>query len=135
MSQSQTVNPAINVQVQHLAMTDFAAFGATAEELVAYALDDIGVLSPDTLINGERARPLVESFYHKRQQVRRSTRLGNLLIQSGVITREQLIEALSCHVTREVPLGEALILLSFCTQEQLDDTLSQQAEMRRRLNS
>ena len=123
------------VQVQNLAMSHFSTFGATPEELVAYALDDIGVLGSDTRINGAQARPLVESFYHKRQQVRRSTRLGNLLIQGGVITQEQLIEALSCHVTREVPLGEALILLSFCTQEQLDATLSQQAEIRRRLNS
>lgn len=123
------------VCIAHLAMADFSAFGATADELVAYALDDIGVLSAETLINGAPARPLVESFYHKRQQVRRTTRLGNLLIQGGVISREQLIEALSCHVTREIPLGEALIALGFCTQEQLDATLSQQAEIRRRLNS
>lgn len=123
------------VRVEHLSMSDFAAFGATAEELVAYALDDIGVLSTETQVNGQPARPLVESFYHKRQQIRRTTRLGNLLIQGGVITREQLIEALSCHVTREIPLGESLIELGFCTQEQLDTTLSQQAEIRRRLNS
>lgn len=123
------------VRIEHLAMTDFSAFGATADELVAYALDDIGVLSTDTLINGQAARPLVERFYAKRQQVRRTTRLGNLLIQGGIISREQLIEALSCHVTQEIPLGEALISLGFCTQEQLDATLSQQAEIRRRLNS
>ncbi len=123
------------VQIQGLNTTDFAAFGATPEELVAYALDDIGILDVKTHINEKPARPLVERFYAKRQKVRRTTRLGNLLIQGGVINREQLIEALSCHVTREIPLGEALILLGFCSQQQLDDTLSKQAEMRRRLNT
>ena len=121
------------IEVSSINAEDFAAFGATEAELVAYALDDIGLLAPDTQIDGQAARPLVESFYFKRQKVRRTTRLGNLLIQEGIITREQLIEALSCHVTREIPLGEALVELKFCSREQLEATLSKQAEMRRRL--
>lgn len=121
------------IYLQNIKIEDFSAFGANPAELVAYALDEVGLLGSHTLINGKGARQLVESFYHKRQKVRQNTRLGNLLIHEGIITQAQLIEALSYHVTHEVPLGSALIQLKFCSQEQLDTALARQAEIRRLL--
>lgn len=121
------------LQIQNLQLADFSAFGATPAELVSYALDEVGLLGSHTLIDGRSGRQLAESFYRKRHKVRQNTRLGNLLIQSGIITQAQLIEALSFHVTREVPLGQALTQLNFCSQAQLDSTLARQAEIRRRL--
>lgn len=123
-----------NIYLQNLKIDDFSAFGASAPELVAYALDEVGLLGSHTLISGKSARKLVESFYNKRHKVRQTTRLGNLLIQAQVITQSQLIEALSYHVTHQVPLGQALIQLAFCSQEQLNDALARQAEIRRRLD-
>lgn len=122
------------IYIQNLNVGDFSAFGALPGELVAYALDEVGLLGSHTLINGKSARQLVESFYVKRHKVRQNTRLGNLLINEGVLTQAQLIEALSYHVTHEVPLGTSLIQLGFCTQIQLDQALARQAEIRRQLN-
>lgn len=116
--------------LQNLKIEDFSAFGARPEELVAYALDEVGLLGSHTLIAGRSGRVLVESFYRKRHKVRQNTRLGNLLIQAGVLTQAQLIEALSWHVTHEVPLGQALVELRFCSQQQLDQALAQQAQIR-----
>lgn len=120
--------------VQNLKLEDFSAFGATPAELIGYALDEVGLLGSHTLINGKSARQLVESFYLKRQKVRQTTRLGNLLIQDGILTQKQLIEALSYHVTHDMPLGASLIQLGFCTQAQLDQALVRQAEIRRMLD-
>lgn len=120
--------------IQNLKLEDFSAFAAKPSELLAYALDEVGLLGSHTLINGKAARSLVESFYAKRQKVRQNTRLGNLLISDGILTQAQLIEALSYHVTHELPLGESLIALGFCTQAQLDSALLRQAEIRRHLD-
>ena len=121
--------------LQNLHVEDFSSFGATPAELVAYALDEVGLLGSHTLIAGRGGRILVESFYRKRHKVRQNTRLGSLLIQSQIITQAQLIEALSWHVTREVPLGQALIELNFCNQSQLDSALSQQSRIRKKFES
>lgn len=123
-----------DIYVQNLKIEDFSAFGATPAELISYALDEVGLLGSHTLINGKSARQMVESFYAKRHKVRQNTRLGNLLISDGILTQAQLIEALSYHVTHEVPLGASLIQLGFCTQVQLDQALAHQAEIRRRLD-
>lgn len=121
------------VYIQNLKLEDFSAFGATAAELISYALDEVGLLGSHTLINGKGARQLVESFYTKRHKVRQNTRLGNLLIHDGILTQAQLIEALSYHVTHDMPLGASLIQLGFCTQAQLDQALVRQAEIRKML--
>jgi len=123
-----------NIYIQNLSTEDFLAFGASPSELVAYALDEVGLLGSHTLISGKSARKLVEKFYNKRHKVRQTTRLGSLLIQSEIITQPQLIEALSYHVTHHVPLGQALIQLNFCTQVQLDEALTRQAEIRSHLD-
>ncbi len=121
--------------LQNLQVEDFSAFGASPAELVAYALDEVGLLGSHTLIAGRGGRTLVESFYRKRHKVRQNTRLGSLLIQAQIITQAHLIEALSWHVTREVPLGQALIELNFCNQSQLDSALSQQSRIRKKFDS
>jgi hypothetical protein len=123
----------LEIYVQNLKIEDFSAFGATAAELLSYALDEVGLLGSHTLINGKSARQLGEGFYTKRHKVRQNTRLGNLLISDGVLTQAQLIEALSYHVTHEMPLGASLIQLGFCTQAQLDQALARQASMRRHM--
>lgn len=123
-----------NLYLQNLKTEDFSAFGASAAELVAYALDEVGLLGSHTLIAGKSARSLVESFYHKRHKVRQNTRLGSLLIDAGVITQAQLIEALSAHVTHDLPLGQALVQQGFCSQAELDQALMRQANLRRLLD-
>lgn len=119
-----------NIYVQNLSIQAFAGFGASAPELISFALDEIGLLDDHTLVNGKSARDLAEQFYRKRNQVRQNSRLGNLLVQHAMISKEQLINALRYHVAEDVPLGEALLQLKYCTAEQLKWALRQQASLR-----
>ena len=122
-----------NIYVQNLKVDTFSGFGASPAELLSFALDEVGLLGEHTMVNGKSARELTEGFYQKRQQVRQNTRLGNLLITANIISKEQLIEALSYHVTNDVPLGQALVSMTLCTDKELKWALKQQASLRRRL--
>ena len=53
-------------------------------------------------------------------------RLGEILTEAGLITEEQLKEALSESKRQEMPLGSTLYKLGFITLAQLKDTLQQQ---------
>lgn len=53
-------------------------------------------------------------------------KIGEILIEEGLITEAQLIEALSESKKQEMPLGSALYKLGFISLEQLKETLHQQ---------
>lgn len=70
------------------------------------------------------------------------TRLGDMLIERGVITRQQLREAIEIQQARQVlsesgktctpgPLGEILIELGYINRRQLKQTLSWQSRLRK----
>lgn len=106
-------------------------FGATEQEFMAYALDDAGLLTEETLIDGLPARGYLESFYRKREIYRESTRLGMLLVTQGVLSREQLAKALSHQ--QQLPgarIGEVVLRMGFCRIEDLENALEMQARIR-----
>lgn len=106
-------------------------FGASEQEFMAYALDDAGLLRPETVIDGKLAREFLESFYKKRETYRESTRLGMLLVSQGVLNREQLAAALS-HQQRldGAKIGEVVLRLGFCRIEDLERALETQTRIR-----
>lgn len=53
-------------------------------------------------------------------------RLGEVLVRSGAITREQLVHALSLQQKKRVPLGELLIKLGYLTEEAMRQALGRQ---------
>jgi hypothetical protein len=109
----------------------FNPFKASAEELLAYALDDAGLINPSTTINGRAAKDFLLSFYHKRENYREATKLGTLLVNQGVLTQEQLHEALKLHRSREgMKIGEALVSLKICTVEDIEKNLDAQIKIR-----
>ena len=59
----------------------------------------------------------------------RKTRLGRLLIDSGVISQLQLMDALIYQNKEEVKLGQALIELEFVTPNQIIEILSEQLQI------
>ena len=59
----------------------------------------------------------------------RKTRLGRLLIDAGVITQMELMDALIHQNKEEIKLGQALIQLGCVTPEQIVDTLSEQLQI------
>lgn len=66
----------------------------------------------------------------KRQDIQQRSRLGTLLIHKGMITRQQLDEALILQSQSGMRLGEALISKGWITQKQLDKALRKQSRYR-----
>lgn len=66
----------------------------------------------------------------KRHEIRQKSRLGILLIHKGLITRQQLDEALELQSRTGVRLGEALIGKGWVTQKQVDKALRRQSRYR-----
>lgn len=106
-------------------------FGASEQEFMAYALDDAGLLSPQTIIDGRLAREFLESFYKKRELYRESTRLGMMLVSQGVLSREQLVVALEHQQGLQgAKIGEVILRLGFCQIEDLERALAAQTRIR-----
>lgn len=54
---------------------------------------------------------------------RKKVRLGDLLTQKGVITQEQLEQALKMQKEKKMMLGEMIVSMGFATQSQINDAL------------
>ncbi len=120
-----------NLHIESIAINeDLNPFGATAEELLAGTLDENGLLSTHTKINGQSARRLCNAYYKKRNQFREATRLGDLLVRAGLITPAQLNKALHQQKNHNAPLGEVIVSLGFCRTEEIEITLERQKTIR-----
>lgn len=119
------------MEVQRIDADRYNPFLASEQELLAYALDDAGLVSAETAIDGRPAREHLQSFYAKRELYRESTKLGDLLVRQGVLTQIQLAAALKHQVNRPgVKLGEVVLGLGFCRIEDLERALEAQARIR-----
>ncbi len=56
-------------------------------------------------------------------------KLGRVLTKMGKVTREQVHEALAIQKTRKVPIGQLLVELGYCTQQDVAAALAGQAGM------
>ena len=54
---------------------------------------------------------------------RKKVRLGDLLVQKGLITEEQLSEALKQQKEKKLMLGEMIVSMGFASQSQINDVL------------
>ncbi len=109
----------------------FNPFGATAEELVAIAINESGLMGDGTEINGIPAKTYCDSFYEKRLSYEESNRLGRLLIKNLIITQNQLDEALGIQrQNRKLKLGQILINMNMCSKGDVTDSLSMQTTLR-----
>ena len=54
---------------------------------------------------------------------RKKVRLGDLLVQKGIITEEQLSEALKQQKEKKLVLGEMIVSMGFASQSQINDVL------------
>jgi hypothetical protein len=78
-----------------------------------------------------RLRAAIESLQNENEGIVEPTlRLGDLLIEAGIITNEQLQEALSCNQSSGLPLGRVLVLSGAVTDETLLAGLNAQALIR-----
>ena len=119
------------MNVNHIDLERFNPFGATAEELLAYALDAAGLINSETRISDRAAREFLDRFYHKREDYREATKIGGLLIRQGVLTREQLADALRMQKSHpDMKLGEAILALRVCTLVDIEQALETQIRIR-----
>ena len=66
----------------------------------------------------------------KRQEIQQKSRLGTLLIHRGLITRQQLDEALTVQAQLGLRLGEVMIQKGWLTEKQLNNALRKQSRYR-----
>ncbi|MDD6340110.1 MAG: ATPase, T2SS/T4P/T4SS family [Butyrivibrio sp.] len=61
--------------------------------------------------------------------IRKMLRLGDVLIQEGKITPEQLEQALAKQKEENIKLGEAIIMMGFTSQDEINDALCKQLDI------
>ncbi|MZH03406.1 MAG: type II secretion system protein GspE [Nitrospinae bacterium] len=61
--------------------------------------------------------------------IRQKLKLGDVLVQAGAITDEQLMQSLSEQKKKNIPLGEAMVQLGFITEEKLLNSLANQLKI------
>lgn len=119
------------IVIKDINIDQFNPFGASAEELIANALDESGLISPDTTLNEVSAKEFCKLYFMKRENYKNSTKLGNLLVKNNIITFDQLQETLAYqkkHPSKK--LGDVLVLLNMCTYEDIEKILDTQAQIR-----
>ena len=119
------------IKVSNIDTKPFNPFRASAEELLASALDDAGLVHSSTTINGQASGDLLSSFYKKRENYREVTNLGFLLVNQGILTTEQMHLALKLQRSKEgIKFGEALLSLGICSLEEIENNLAAQTKVR-----
>ena len=61
--------------------------------------------------------------------IRQKLKLGDVLVQAGAITEEQLIQSLNEQKQNNVPLGKALVEMGFISEEKLLNSLADQLKI------
>lgn len=61
--------------------------------------------------------------------IRQKLKLGDVLVQAGAITEEQLIQSLKEQKQSNVPLGKALVQMGFISEEKLLNSLADQLKI------
>ncbi len=86
----------------------------------------------ETLVHSENIEPrfIVKGLKEQRDMLISRATLGSILINMGVISEEQLNEALETHTKLFAPIGEILVEKGFCTAEDIDRALKIQIEIR-----
>lgn len=105
-------------------------FGASPEELLAGTLEEGGLLGKETVINGHSGYDLYQAYNRKRRQFQEATRLGSMLVKTNVITQEQLTNTLKVQKRDNLPLGEILVQLGYCSEATINEALERQRDIR-----
>lgn len=120
-----------SIQLTGIRLDDWVnPFGASPEELLAGTLEEGGLLGGDTHINGNSAQELFQAYNRKRRQFQEATRLGSMLVKTGLITQEQLSKALITQKEENRPLGEVLVALDFVAADVIESVLAKQKAIR-----
>lgn len=117
--------------IEGLGTADTNPFSVSPEEMLAAALNEARLVTPDTMINGRSCRERLESWNLKTSRFREISRLGNLLLKRGVLTESDLGRALRLQEERGgLLLGEALVELGACTFPEIETVLGTQVRLR-----
>ena len=86
------------------------------------------------------ATVISKTLHRQRDLQIRSNTIGQLLLELGYVTKEQLNETMETHFDILAPLGEILVDRGICTQEQIKraidlQTMRRTASIRRPLSS
>ena len=110
-------------------------FSATPEELLAGALEESGLMGKHTLINNRPGTSVYQAYCKKRNRFQEATRLGSMLVKENVITNTQLNQALARQGHSNKPLGEVLLEMEFCAEQEIEQALERQKNIRDELEA
>jgi hypothetical protein len=105
-------------------------FNASTEELLAGALEETGLMNKDTQINGRSAQDFYHSYCKKKNLFQEATRLGSILVKEKIISDDQLKKALIKQQNNGQPLGEVLLSMQLCTEQDIEQALHRQKTIR-----
>jgi len=124
------------IQVKNINIEIFRPFGVNAEEVIANALNEAGLLRQDTYINDIEALQLCNSFLSKKGNFKQSTQLGNMLVKNKIVTLQQLKDALlEQKKNPSLKLGNILISMGACTKYDIERCIRSQNQIREDLDA
>lgn len=122
--------------IKNLNIDLFKSFGVNAEEVLANALKEAGLIKSNTYINDIEAGQLCNSFLLKKGNFKQSTQLGNMLVKNKIITLQQLKDALAEQKKNPaLKLGNILIAMEACTKYDIQKCIGSQCQIREDLEA
>lgn len=112
-------------------------YKANAEELIAEAMDQFGLIDEETKINETDPKEILKalsekkkSFHGLNRKTTFITKLGSLLVQRNLISNMQLKEALNYQKHTPIKIGEILVQLGFINENDISSIIEEQKQIR-----
>jgi ribosomal protein S15P/S13E len=118
------------ITVKNVETNKYNPFSATPEELIAQALNEYALINEDTMINNTRADEYCKSYSKRRNNFNEATRLGEMLLKSGIIDKGSLKLVLEIQTKEQKPVGQIFVEQGICTENDIQMLIKKQSSVR-----
>lgn len=113
-------------------------YSASPQELIAEAMEQLGLVDETTKIDGITAKEHVKNLMKKKKNYHSEltrkasfmSKFGSLLVQKKLISTLQLNEALNYQKHTPIKIGEVLVKLGFLREEEISSIIEDQTQIR-----
>lgn len=114
-------------------------YAASPQELIAEAMEQLGLVDETTLIDEVNAKEHIKNLMKKKKNYHTAltrkasfmSKLGSLLVQKKLISTLQLNEALNYQKHTPIRIGEVLVKLGFIREEEIAGIIDDQTQIRK----
>lgn len=114
-------------------------YAASPQELIAEAMEQLGLVDESTLIDEVNAKEHIKNLMKKKKNYHSAltrkasfiSKLGSLLVQKKLISTLQLNEALNYQKHTPIKIGEVLVKLGFIREEEIAGIIDDQTQIRK----